>query len=96
MDLDERARGDQLDREVAIADGIERVARDAGEAERRARTRSRSIGSVVAGERARAERRLVGALRGVDDPAAIARRASRRTRAGDARARTGCARCRCV
>ena len=71
MELHERARGDQLEREVAIADGIERVMRDLGEAERVRRVlpidRMRRRG-----ERARTERGLVGAKRSVGDAAAIA------------------------
>ena len=48
-------RGDQLDREVAVADGVERVVRDAGEARaRRRRARDRSAASCRPARRSRA------------------------------------------
>ena len=58
----ERARVGEVDQEVPVRHGVERVGRDAREAELLARPSSRSIGKRRARERRAAERRDVGGL----------------------------------
>src|SRR5262249_55329927 len=62
---------DELDREVPVTDGVQAVAGHAAEAELLG-DRGAVDGEGRRRERARAERRLVGSLGRVDDPAAVA------------------------
>ncbi len=71
MRAGERRRGEELDREIAVGDGIERVGRRAGRS--RARRRWLAVDRKRgAGERGGAERALVEPPPAIGEPAAVA------------------------